>query len=221
MTSEHTKLHWSPGTEILWRYRRPDSAIESVRPMRVVRDDDRGLVAWLAPGTPVLRPALADGRELRSTPMAERFDFEHHGRATRLDTWHGQGVLKVAPTGAPWSVWLFWSESWKFRGWYVNLEDPHERVDHAVMTQDHVLDLVVEPDRTTQRKDEDELESAVASGRYSAAAARRFRGNAAAVEAVVRRWGSPFRDRWEDWRPDPGWPTPQLPADLVASATYR
>jgi Protein of unknown function (DUF402) len=189
--------------------------------MRVVRDDAAGLVAWLAPGTPLLRPVLADGRELRTAPMAERFDHARHGRATRLDTWRGQGILKVAPTGAPWSVWLFWSESWEFRGWYVNLEDPHERIDHAVITQDHILDIVVEPDRTTQRKDEDELDSAVASGRYSPAAAERFRGNAAAAEAVVGRWGSPFCDLWEDWRPDPGWPTPQLAPNLVASATYR
>lgn len=221
MTDAPATAFWAPGTEILWRYRRANSDVESVRPMRVVRDDAAGLVAWLAPGTPVLRPALADGSELRSVSLAQRFDHARHGRATRLDTWRGQGVLKVALTGAPWSVWLFWSEDWDFRGWYINLEDPHERVDHAVLTQDHVLDVVVEPDRTVQRKDEDELDSAVAGGRYSPAAAEGFRANAAAVEDVVRRWGAPFCDRWEDWRPDPGWPTPQLPMDLVASATFR
>ena len=75
--------------------------------MRVVRDDADGLVAWLAPGTPLLRPVLADGRELRSVPVAERFDVDRHGRANRLDSWHGHGILKVAPAGVPWSVWLF------------------------------------------------------------------------------------------------------------------
>jgi predicted RNA-binding protein associated with RNAse of E/G family len=49
----------------------------------------------------------------------------------------------------------------------------------------------VRPDGTIERKDEDELDSAVAIGRYSAAAAERFRGNAAAIEDVVRRWGCP------------------------------
>jgi hypothetical protein len=48
---------------------------------------------------------------------------------------------------------------------YINLEDPHERTDHAVVTQDHVLDVIVLPDR--------------------------------------------------------GWPIPQLPPELIASATYR
>jgi hypothetical protein len=210
-----------PGTEILWRYSGWRDAAESVRPMRVVQDNATGLVAWLAPGTPVLRPALANGGDLRSVPLTERFDYPRHGRATRLDTWHGHGVLKVAPAGAPWSVWLFWDECWDFRAWYVNLEDPHERTDHAVVTRDHILDVVVLPDRSTQRKDEDELESAVRSGRHSPAAAERFRANATAVEDVVRQWGSPFCDHWEDWRPEPGWPTPQLPPELVASATFR
>jgi predicted RNA-binding protein associated with RNAse of E/G family len=221
VTATTATAFWPAGTEILWHYRSSRSPVESVRPMRVVRDDATGLVAWLAPGTPVLRPALADGAELRSVPMAERFDAVRHGRATRLDAWHGQGVLKVAPAGTPWSVWLFWSEDWDFRGWYVNLEDPHQRLQHSIVTQDHVLDVVVLPDRETERKDEDELASAVASGRFTAADAERFRANADAVDDVVRRWDSPFGDHWEDWRPDPGWPTPLLPPDLVASATYR
>jgi uncharacterized protein len=220
LTAAPATSYWSPGTEILWRYRRARSDVETVRPMRVVRDDAAGLVAWLAPGTPVLRPALADGAELRSVPLRERFD-SRHGRATRLDTWHGQGVLKVAPARAPWSVWVFWSEPWEFRGWYINLEDPLERIDHGVVTQDHVLDVVVLPDRTTQRKDEDELDSAIAGGRYSAAAAECFRRDAAAAEDVVRRWGSPFCDGWKDWRPDSGWPIAQLPPELIALATFR
>ena len=153
--------------------------------------------------------------------MAERFDHERHGRATRLDTWQGQGVLKVAPTGAPWSVWLFWSESWEFRGWYVNLESVHERRDHEVVTQDHVLDLVVQPDRSVARKDEDELEAAVRSGRFTASEAAAIEGDAAAVEDVVRRWASPFCDGWESWAPDPTWSRPQLPPAYVAKAAYR
>jgi Protein of unknown function (DUF402) len=212
---------WSPGNVILWRYRRPDSSNESMRPMRVVRDDADGLVAWLAPGTPMLRPVLRDGADLRSVPLGERFDLARHGRATRLDTWRGQGTLKVAPTGVPWSVWLFWSEDWSFQAWYVNLEHVHTRRDDMVVTQDHVLDLVVQPDRSVELKDEDELAVAVAAGRFSPAEAARYRADAREVQDVVRRWGSPFRDGWEHWRPDPSWDPPQLPEDLVAGADHR
>ena len=212
--------YWQPGETILWRYTRPRHPSESLRPMRVVRDDSDGLVAWLAPGTPLLRPVLADGRELRSAPVAERFDVDRHGRANRLDSWHGHGILKVAPTGVPWSVWLFWNDE-GFRGWYVNLESVHEREGHQVLTQDHVLDVVVTPDRRAERKDEDELAAAVAAGRFTAAEAAAIEGDAAAVEDDVRRCGPPFCAGWESWAADPTWPLPELPPAYVARAAYR
>ena len=209
---------WAPGETVVWRYTRPRHPSESVRPMRVVRDDSHGLVAWMPAGTPLLRPVLADGGDLRSVPVAERFDIDRYGRANRLDTWHGHGILKVAPAGEPWSVWLFWGDDGDFRGWYVNLESVHERRDHEVVTQDHVLDLVVQPDRNVARKDEDELAAAVVAGRFTAAEAADIEADAAAVEDVVRRWESPFCD---GWAPDPMWSRPQLPAAYVAKAAYR
>ena len=77
--------YWAPGETILWRYTNPRHPNETVRPVRVVRDDADGLVAWLAAGTPLLRPVLADGSDLRAVPVAERFDADRHGRANRLD----------------------------------------------------------------------------------------------------------------------------------------
>ena len=129
----------------------------------------------------------------------------------RRDRWEGMGVLKVAPTGLPWSVWHFWDEDWAFRGWYVNLEDVHRRDGNIVFTQDHVLDLWVGPDRRVRWKDEDELEASVIAGRYSADDADRFQANARAVEGIVQRWEPPFSDGWEDWRPNPSWSLPSLP----------
>jgi hypothetical protein len=205
--------YWHSGHQVLWRYRRIVPGYdgpETMRPITVVRDDADGLVAWLAPGTPVLRPVLPDGRELRSVPSAEMF---RAGRALRRDRWDGAGILKMAPTGAPWSVWCFWTHDWAFRGWYVNLEDVHERDEDGVVTQDHVLDLWITPDRSVHWKDEDELEAAVIAGRYSPEQAAAFRDDARSVEEIVAAGGSPFCDGWEDWRPDPSWPVPQLPPD--------
>lgn len=212
--------YWSPGETVLWRYTNPKHPTETVRPVRVVRDDADGLVAWLAAGTPLLRPVLADGSDLRTVPVAERFDVEGHGRANRLGVWRGHGILKVAPAGAPWSVWLFWNDD-GFRGWYVNLESVHQRGDHELVTQDHVLDVVVTPDREVRRKDEDELAAAVTVGRFTAAEAAAFEQDAADVEDVVRRWGPPFCAGWESWAADPAWPLPQLPPAYVESAAYR
>ncbi len=176
----------------MWRYRRivPGYAgPETLRPVTVVRDDEAGLVAWLAPETPVLRPVLPDGRELRSVPPVEMFGAE---RALRRDRWQGTGILKIASTGMPWSAWCFWNDDWSFRGWYVNLEDAHLRDEASIASQDHVLDLWIEGDRRVRWKDEDELEAAVIAGRYSAADADWFRADARAVEGIVQRWEPRF-----------------------------
>jgi len=202
--------YWQPGRQVWWRY-----WPRAVRPMTVVRDDADGLVAWLAPETPVLRSVLADGRDLRAIPVGPaRFTMP---RAVRRDVWRGTGILKVAPTGVPWSVWLFWDADGTFRNWYVNLEQVHVRDDHSVYTRDHVLDVVVHPDRTVARKDEDELAAAVDAGRFSADQAASFEAHAHEVERLVARWGRPFCDGWEDWRPDPGWPVGTLPPGSAAT----
>ncbi|MEP6526207.1 MAG: DUF402 domain-containing protein [Nocardioidaceae bacterium] len=44
----------------------------------------------------------------------------------------------IAPTGAPWSIWLFWTLDWEFDRWYINLEDRHWRDGGGVYSQDHV-----------------------------------------------------------------------------------
>ena len=213
--------YWPAGHEVLRRFRRPDSLAEGVQPCRVVRDDEKGLVLWLTPGTPVLRPVLADGRDIRDVPLSQRFDYYRHGRATRLDTWRGQGLLGIAPPDVPWSVWLFWTEDWEFQGWYVNLEALQERGHGESVTEDHILDLIVAPDRSVVWKDEDELKAAVLGGRFTDEQAEQIRADGRAAAAVVAAWGSPFCDGWESWRPDAAWPVPTMPAELAAQADYR
>lgn len=177
------------------------------QPVTVVRDDADGLVVWLRCGTPVLRAARADGRGKRDDPGTMFTTALAQERGTHA-LFH---QVRIAPTGQPWSVWVFFSESsGEFAGWYVNLEAPHVRDDRGVYTSDHVLDLVMAPDRTLVRKDEDELALAVAQGVFDERRAAAIEENAAAVEAVVANWGSPFCDGWEAFRPDPAWPMPHL-----------
>lgn len=198
-------VFWEPGARIWWAFDR------FVRPMTVVCDDADALVAWLAPGAPILRPGDAHGAEIRTLPLDQRFREPWRVWPGR---WRGPGVLKIAPVGTPWSVWLFWGDGWEFRGWYVNLEDPHVRDGRWTRTRDHVLDVWVDARREVTVKDADELDAAVACGWFTPAEAARFHERAAAVRELVARWGSPFRDGWEHWRPDPAWasrPPPGLP----------
>jgi hypothetical protein len=217
-TASDVGCHWEPGTTIEWVYEGTGKHGDkpNVRPMTVVRDDEDGLVAWLAPGTPVIKPVLADGREMRHAGPVGMFTEE---RVLKLDIWHGTGILKVSPTGKPWSVWHFWGAYDSFHGWYVNLEAEHRRDPEArrTTTVDYVLDLWINPDRRIEWKDEDELEGAVAAGRFTQAEAERITADGHAAVREIEAWTSPFADGWKDWRPDPHLRLPEAPTGYTVA----
>lgn len=206
-------MSWQRGEHIWWHYRRPTwqpGDAEFVDPMTVVRDDERGLVAWLAPGTERLKAVLRTGEPLRAAQPGDRFVGP---RATARGQWQGPGILRIAPPRVPWSVWLFWDEPWVFGGWYVNLEAENHRDGRHLFTSDRVLDVWVPQDGAAALKDEDELEAAVEEGVFTADQAEAFRGHAQAALATFAAGGFPFDEPWQDWRPDPAWEIPVLPVE--------
>ena len=193
----------APGGVVQWCYGR------SVDPMRVVRDDELGLVAWLAEDTEQLLWWPADGRKMREVPLAERYAVP---RAPVVRRWQGSGVLRIAPTGRPWSVWLFWEDDGSFAGHYVNLELPHTRRDGETATRDLTLDVWVEPSGETWLKDADEVGAAVACGRYSPELAEEVHAAAEWARAdLVEGAAWPLDEEWTTWRPPASWTTPSLP----------
>jgi hypothetical protein len=122
-------------------------------------------------------------------------------------------VLKLVRPGEPWSVWLFWEPGWRFKNWYVNLEEPRTRWARGIDSQDHFLDISVRSDRSWQWLDEDEFAQAQRAGLVSPQQARAIRKAGLAAVDTIRAWAAPFSDGWQDWRPDPGWPVPVLPPD--------
>ena len=210
--------YWSTGAQIMWREGDgplgtgatvvDPSVPHFAQPVTVVHDDRDVLVVWLQAGTPVLRAARADGLGKRDDP-----DTTFTARIVQERGVHAlYDQLRVVPTGRAWSVWVLFEEgTGEFAGWYVNLEDPHVRDENTVYTSDRVLDLVVGPDRSVVRKDEDELLLAVQQGVFTTEAAAGFATDLEAVEALVASWAPPFCDGWETFRPDPAWPVPALP----------
>ncbi|EMF01034.1 DUF402 domain-containing protein [Streptomyces mobaraensis NBRC 13819 = DSM 40847] len=202
---------WAPGDRILWRYRaNAEDRVHICRPVTVVQDTADLLAVWVAPGTACVRPVLADGRPPYQEPLATRYTKP---RTTSVDAWSGTGVLKLARPGEPWSVWLFWDLDWRFRNWYVNLEEPLARWAGGVDSEDHFLDIAVYPDRSWEWKDEDEFAQAQRVGLMSAARAEEVRAAGHAAVERIQAWGAPFASGWEHWRPDPAWPVPELPDD--------
>jgi len=203
--------HWHPGTPVLWRYR--DNASPSFhicRPVTVVQDTPELLAVWLAPGTECVKPVLADGTPVHQEPLETRYTKP---RTIQHDHWSGTGVLKLARPGEPWSVWLFWEPGWRFKNWYVNLEEPRTRWKAGIDSEDHFLDISVRPDRSWRWHDEDEFVQAQHAGLMSPAKARNVRAAGRAAVEKITEWGTPFTDGWEHWRPDPEWNVPVLPGD--------
>lgn len=207
-------MRFEPGRLILHRNVR-QGRIGWVRPARVVSDDERGLLLWLDRHTPVADEVADDGRGMRTMPFAEWITRSYR---LRVVAWHGPPLLMFLPAGAAHSVWWFRDPvTERFANWYVNLEEPGVRWDDGVAAGvdmvDQDLDVVVRPDLSWAWKDEEEFAERLAFGRHywvSDPAAVRAEGER--VVKQVEAGHFPFDGTWCDFRPDPGWVTPdELP----------
>lgn len=193
---------FSPGQPIvlreLWRGR-----VFEARPMLVVRDDPDQLMLYLPAGVRCAVPVDEAGEALRLPDRPWRFEVRPRGV---------EANLSFAWPGVPYAAILLTAGTPPRRVWYVNLEQPVERTPIGFDTVDHALDVLIELDGSSWSwKDEDELAAAIRAGLFTDEEAVGF-----------RRWGERARDRivsgeppfdrdWTGWRPDPGWPTPELP----------
>jgi hypothetical protein len=116
-------------------------------------------------------------------------------------------VLRLISAGASYSTLLFWDGRWKFDAWYVNFERQQQPTPLGFDYVDRALDLVCYPDGRWELLDEDELQEALERDVLTERDATEAR---TAAERIVSEW--PFPTGWEDWRPDPGWEPPNLPA---------
>ena len=202
-------MAFDAGRQVLYR-NVSSGRLVSVRPCRVISDDDRGLLLWLARGSAVAVEAAVDGRGIRDMPFTEWVRLEY-----RLEkrTWLGPGVLKFIPPDADHSVWFFRDDTGAFTNWYVNLEERAIRWDDGAVAGvdvvDQDLDVVVAPDLSWQWKDEDEFAERLAlPEHYWVADEAAVRAEGRRVIKVIEAGEFPFDGTWTDFRPDPSWPIP-------------
>lgn len=207
-------MSFSSGQLILHRNIRHDR-IAWVRPARVVSDDERGLLVWVARDTPVVNEVADDGRSIRDMPFAE---FVTRSYRPKFGRWSGPPVLKFMPAGARHSVWWFRDERGRFKNWYVNLEDPGVRWDDGhvagVDIVDQDLDVVAYPDLTWEWKDEGEFTERLAfPEHYWVTDEAAVRAEGERVIKLIEAGEFPFDGTWVDFTPDPAWAPPAaLPA---------
>jgi Protein of unknown function (DUF402) len=195
-----------------------------VRPARVVRDDERGLLLWLARNSPVANEVTVDGRGMRMMPFTEWIASSYRLEQGR---WFGPPLLKFLPVGAAHSVWWFRTAEGSFAGWYVNLEEPGERWDDGHLAGidmvDQDLDIWVPPDRAWQWKDEHEFVERLAfPDHYWVRDEAAVRAEGERVIKLIEAGEFPFDGTWCDFVPDPSWVRPAtLPAGWDRPAVAR
>jgi hypothetical protein len=173
----------------------------------VVSDDEQGLALWLPVGADFEFRLSRDGTMLRTGTV------EEFGAAPLIRRrWRENSLLMWHPPGRAHSVWWFFREG-RFRYWYINLESPYIRGADCIANVDHHLDVVVYPDLSWQWKDEEDLDEVTGMpGFWTAQEAALIRDEGRRVVAVAETGGFPFDGTWCDFRPDPHWQIPRMPA---------
>jgi hypothetical protein len=170
----------------------------------VVRDEPDLIALYWSVGTPKRifsrRPTVEDLNSSAPIDLVE-------------EMWEQTDVLMLVTPGASHSIYVMWDPGQtRFRCWYVNLQEPLRRTPIGFDTMDHILDIVIRPDRSEWMwKDEDELEQAIEVGLYSREEARAIRAEGEKVIAIMQANQSPFCDGWEDWSPPEDWEIPEFP----------
>jgi protein associated with RNAse G/E len=167
--------------------------IHTALPSIVVEDNDDLVALWVAQDTEIMRPVGS---------LLDEWQLELRCVTTG-------GELRLCRPEQAYAILLFFRKDGAHRGWYVNLEQPLRRTSLGFDYEDLVLDIWVAPNGHWQWLDEDELEEVLAAGLMSETEAREVR---AVGEDVIARLDTLLPTGWEDWRPDPGWKLPSLPA---------
>ncbi|MEU4778423.1 DUF402 domain-containing protein [Micromonospora sp. NPDC023633] len=206
-------MRFEPGRLIVHRNVRR-GRIAWVRTARVVSDDARGLLLWVARNSPVASEVTAAGLGMRAVPFTEWISSSYRLAPGR---WNGPSVLKFLPTGAAHSVWWFRDAHDRFANWYVNLEESGVRWDDGALAGvdmvDQDLDVVVRPDLRWEWKDEDEFVERLAfPDHYWVADPDAVRTEGKRVIALAEAGEFPFDGTWCDFTPPPDWVIPdELP----------
>lgn len=189
-----TVWRWKPGDEVVLRYiTRVDGVPGMTWPARVVRDDDL-LALYVPRGTTVMSWQQSPGEPRRLVEREWRRD-----------------MLRLMVPGQAHSVWCFWEgDGREFARYYVNMEEPFRRTAIGVDTNDHALDIVVEPDFSWSWKDLDEFEQLVSTGAYSAEFGEAVRAEASRVIEEIESRRGPFAAGWDRWQPPVEWTIPRL-----------
>jgi hypothetical protein len=180
------------GSTVDLRYVLTDGRIEMCWPCRVVEDTDDLVALFIVAGSRFKADPKRTAAEKRARPGPS---------ALTGDVVWRTDMLRVMLPGRSHSVWLFWTDGddgRRLTKYFVNMEEPFRRTAIGFDTQDHTLDIVIQPDLSWSWRDEDELENHVSEGFFTADLATSIVGlrrqrlepaeSSVALCVAARRW---------------------------------
>jgi predicted RNA-binding protein associated with RNAse of E/G family len=199
-----TNSYRPKGEVVHIRYVLSDGRIEMCWPCRVIEDSHDSLALFIAAGTKYKAEPKRTAAQKRASPSPPVPRNEY---VWRSDT------LRLMFPGRSHSVWLFWESREgrrSFSKYFVNLEEPFRRTAIGFDTQDHTLDVLVQPDGTWAWRDETEFDNHVREGFFTPALVQAVRSEAARVIDDISRGVHPCLKGWSTWTPDPRWKIPDI-----------
>jgi hypothetical protein len=197
--------HRPTGETAVLRYVLPDGRIEIVWPCRVVEDRPDLVALFIAAGSRYKAGPKRTAAEKRARPSPALPPEEF---VWRSDT------LRLMLPGRAHSVWLFFepeAKDLRLSRYFVNLEEPFRRTPLGFDTQDHTLDVIVNPDRSWRWRDEEELENHVLEGFFPRTLADAIRAEGTRVIDEIVSGTHPCLAGWSQWRPPLEWAIPTMP----------
>jgi hypothetical protein len=206
---------WSSGDAIVYRGLWKGN-IWWALPVTVVQDTRDVIALYWPAGTPTKRPAK----------RATAHDVFLNPRPTLTDRpWTDMDVLTLCDDKTAYSINAMWSaDDGDLLCWYVNLQAPLHRTAVGFETEDHLLDVVFQPDLSGwEWKDEDELAEAYELGVYTKYKVKEIY---AAAEDAIRRiteGRSWINKKWSSWTAPESWGVLEMSQDWDAclSDPYR
>ncbi len=184
--------------------------VSSSFPVIVVKDRPEEIALALIPGA---EGFVTEDYSKGKQNGKRRWDFKD--KPWKLDNhiWHTNRVLQLLEPQKYYAISYFWNDkSNEFSCYYVNFQLPFQRSHCGVDTLDLEIDLIIEPDFSYRWKDLDDYQKGIDSGVILVEWVQEIKRAQMEVLEKLNEQKYPFDDSWLNWRPDPYWSLPKLPA---------
>jgi protein associated with RNAse G/E len=143
-----------------------------------------------------------------------RWDFKDESFKLEKYIWHTNRLLLLIEPQKYYSTIYFWQDgSNKFLCYYINFQTPLKRSRSGFDTLDLELDIVVDPDYSWKIKDLDDYQKGIECGTILRGWAQEIEVAKDEIFDTIANRRYPLNNAWSNWKPDPNWSAPKLPAN--------